>query len=157
MQSASNGKPSLALQRRGLSHHRCAPRAWIVFPSAECGLARSRDTGMCDLTWPGADRMLCAEAVRRQIPVCLSLAASTSLGDTRAAAGDRAWFQVHVGESVDAALSMIDRAEAAGYEFLILTVDVPQVGRRIRELRSGFRLPFRLGARQLVDIACHPR
>ena len=113
--------------------------------------------GMCNLAWPGADCMLSAEAVRREIPLCLSIAASTALEPMRVAAGERAWFQLYVGQSVGAAMQLVDRAEAAGYEVLVLTVDVPEVGRRIRDLRNGFQVPFKLGARQFLDFARHPR
>jgi L-lactate dehydrogenase (cytochrome) len=113
--------------------------------------------GMCNLAWPGADAMLAAEAVRREIPHCLSTAASTSIEDLRAMAGAWAWFQLYVGQSFEAAMALVDRAEAAGYEVLILTVDVPQVSRRLRDLRNGFSTPFRMGPRQFLDFARHPR
>ena len=113
--------------------------------------------GMCALAWPGADRMLAAEAVRREIPLCLSTAASTSLEDMQALAGGRAWFQLYVLHSQDFAFEMADRAAAAGYEVLVLTVDVPVVSRRVRDLRNGFQVPFRFGPKQVLDFACHPR
>ena len=50
-----------------------------------------------------------------------------------------------------------DRASAAGYRTLVLTLDVPEVGRRPRELRRGFKMPFKIGPRQFVDFALHPR
>ena len=49
------------------------------------------------------------------------------------------------------------RAQDTGYEVLILTVDVPQVAQRIRDLRNGFKVPFRIGPRQFLDFAKHPR
>lgn len=113
--------------------------------------------GLCDLAWPGADRMLAAEALRRDIPLCLSSAASSSLEAMQAWSGGRAWFQLYVGQSRDAALRLVERAAAADYQVLVLTVDVPQVSRRIRDLRNGFHVPFRPGPKQVFDFACHPR
>ena len=113
--------------------------------------------GMCDLTWPGADQMLAAEAIRRNIPLCLSSAASTSLEEMQTLADGRAWFQLYVAQSPITAMQLVDRAASAGYEVLILTVDVPQVSRRIRDLKNGFQVPFHLGPRQILDFACHPR
>ena len=49
------------------------------------------------------------------------------------------------------------RAAAVGYTHLVLTADVPRVARRIRDLRNGFQVPFRLGVRQFCDFARHPR
>jgi (S)-mandelate dehydrogenase len=51
----------------------------------------------------------------------------------------------------------VDRARDAGYQTLIVTVDVPEVGRRPRELRHGFKMPFRIGPRQFIDFALHPQ
>lgn len=113
--------------------------------------------GMCNLTWPGADRMLAAAAVERQIPVGVSTAASTTLEDMAECSKGRAWFQLYVGQSNEAALEMTARAKAAGYKTLMLTVDVPQISRRLRDHRNGFQVPFQLGVKQFTDFALHPR
>jgi len=112
--------------------------------------------GMCNLVRPGADRLLADEAVRRNIPHCLSCLASTTLEDIRKRSGTRSWFQLYVGQSMELAKELIDRAETVGYEVLVLTVDVPQIGTRIRDLRNGFQVPFRIGPRQFCDFAVHP-
>ena len=112
--------------------------------------------GMCDLTWPGADRALAAAAVRHAMPHCLSTAASTSLEDGRRMAGENAWFQLYVRGPQEAAFELVRRAENAGYQYLILTVDVPVVAPRRRELRHGFKMPFKLGYSQVLDFALHP-
>ncbi len=113
--------------------------------------------GMCNLAWPGADRFLAGEAVRRDIPVCVSAAASASLEEMHERSHGRAWFQLYVGQSPDRAFDLVDRAANAGYETLILTVDVPQVSRRVRDIQNGFQVPFRIGPRQFLDFATHPR
>jgi len=113
--------------------------------------------GMCNLAWPDADRILAAAAARHRIPVCLSTAASTALEDAHRQAGGRAWFQLYVSDSADSAWQLVERAEAAGYTHLLLTVDVPQISLRIRDLKNGFKVPFRLGPRQFLDFALHPR
>ena len=112
--------------------------------------------GMCNLAWPGADRLLAAEAVRRGIPHGVSTAASTSLETLAKQAGALAWFQLYVTGTLDAAWQLVDRAEAAGYQVLILTVDVPRVAPRPRDQRNGFTMPFRIGPRQFMDFALHP-
>lgn len=115
--------------------------------------------GMCDLTWPGADGMLVRAANARGMPLATSMAASTALEETWRMSGRRAWFQLYVGDadSLAATWRMVARAQKAGYKHLILTADVPRVARRGRDLRNGFGVPFRLGARQFFDFACHPR
>ena len=90
------------------------------------------------------------------IPHCLSTAASTSLEDCRARAGENAWFQLYV-SAPETGWDLVRRALDAGYEHLVFTVDTPVLSRRRRELRRGFKVPFRLGPSQLLDFALHPR
>ena len=113
--------------------------------------------GMCNLTWPDADVMLADAARRYDLPLGLSTMASSSIEATAERAGDRAWFQLYVGESETVAMRLLERAENAGYTHLILTVDVPVIGVRPREQRNGFRSPFRIGPRQFLDFALHPQ
>ncbi|MBI1386195.1 MAG: alpha-hydroxy-acid oxidizing protein [Rhizobiales bacterium] len=113
--------------------------------------------GLCDLAWPGADRLLAAEAGGRGIAHCLSTAASTPLEESRRIAGERAWFQLYVSASAEEGLALADRAAVAGYRTLVFTVDVPRVARRPRDVRNGFGLPFRIGPGQALDLALHPR
>lgn len=112
--------------------------------------------GMCNLVSSSADRFLAAFAALQQVPVCVSTVASTSLEDMIALAEGNAWFQLYVSGAIEGSERLLQRAEVAGYETLVLTVDVPEVGRRPRELRHGFKMPFRIGPRQFVDFACHP-
>ncbi len=113
--------------------------------------------GMCDLAWPGADRAMATAARQFGLPVCLSSAASSSIEDMADWAGENAWFQLYVSQTIEQAEQMVARARAAGYKTLILTVDVPQVSRRLRDLRNGFAMPFRIGPRQFLDFALHPK
>ena len=113
--------------------------------------------GMCDLAWAGTDRALAKAAVQHEIPLCLSIAASSSIETTQQRAGKNSWFQLYVGVSLENAWEQVQRAQDAGYKILILTVDVPQVAQRIRDLRNGFQLPFRIGPKQFMDFARHPR
>jgi len=112
--------------------------------------------GMCNLTWPGSDQMLGEVARQRNLPVCLSTLASSSLEDMRIWAGDNVFFQLYVGQSEAVAMQLASRAKEAGYGVMLLTVDVPQVAHRIRDLKNGFGTPVKLGPRQVLDFALHP-
>jgi L-lactate dehydrogenase (cytochrome) len=112
--------------------------------------------GMCNLTWPQADLMLARAAKRFDIPMTLSTMSSTSIEKIAEAAGNHAWFQLYVGQSEEAAFELVDRAHNCGYKTLILTVDVPQVAPRIRDLRNGFKSPLQIRAKQFIDFALHP-
>src|SRR5262245_19325510 len=77
--------------------------------------------------------------------------ASRSLEDIAAARAERApagpaaagplWMQLYWLHRRDVVLDLIRRAEVAGYQAIVLTVDTPRVGRRLRDMRRGFVLP----------------
>jgi (S)-mandelate dehydrogenase len=113
--------------------------------------------GMCNLSGPGADLMLARLAARENVPLGVSTVASTSLETLISAANGNAWFQLYFTGDGTGTFKLVERAKAAGYETLILTVDVPEVGRRPRELRHGFTMPFKIGPKQFIDFAMHPR
>ena len=113
--------------------------------------------GMCNLAAPGADLMLARLAARYKVPHGVSTVASTPLERLIEESDGHAWFQIYFSGDGTGTFKLIDRARRAGYETLVLTVDVPEVGRRPRELRHGFKMPFRIGVRQFLDFALHPR
>jgi len=112
--------------------------------------------GLCDLAWPGTDRFLSNAAIQFNIPHALSTMGSSTIEKTKQRAGDNAWFQLYVGGSKDDAMHLVQRALTAGYETLILTVDVPLVAPRIRDLKNGFKAPLKIGLKQFIDFALHP-
>lgn len=113
--------------------------------------------GMCNLSGPGADMMLARLAAREQVPLGVSTVASTAMEPLIEEAEGHAWFQLYFTGDGSGTFKLVERAKAAGYQTLILTVDVPEVGRRPRELRHGFTMPFKIGPKQFVDFALHPR
>ncbi len=112
---------------------------------------------MGNLACPGADLAMARLAARYRVPLGVSTLSSTPLEDLLEAAQGHAWFQLYFSGDGSDTLRLVDRARAAGYETLVLTLDVPELGRRPRELRHGFTMPFRLGPRQFLDFALHPR
>ncbi len=113
--------------------------------------------GMCNLSAPGADLMLARLAARYEVPLGVSTVASTPMEEVIEVAEGNAWFQLYFSGNGEGTFKLVERARAAGYKTLVLTVDVPEVGRRPRELRHGFKMPFRIGPRQFIDFALHPR
>lgn len=113
--------------------------------------------GMCNLSGPGADKMLARLAAKFAVPLGVSTVASTPMEDLIIEAEGHAWFQLYFSGDGSGTFKLVERAAAAGYETIVLTVDVPEVGRRPRELRHGFKMPFRIGPRQFVDFALHPQ
>ena len=96
-------------------------------------------------------------AERVGLPYALSTMGTTSLEDLAAAApGARRWFQLYLWQDRDASKDFVARASAAGYEALMLTVDTPVGGQRLRDVRNGLTIPPALTLRTLADFAGHP-
>jgi len=83
----------------------------------------------------------------------LSTLATTSLEEVAAASSGPKWFQLYVHKDRGFTRSLVERAEAAGYRALMLTVDTPILGRRLADVRNGFALPEGLTMANLVDAA----
>jgi (S)-mandelate dehydrogenase len=113
--------------------------------------------GMCNLSGAGADLMLARLAARENVPLGVSTVASTAMETLIESAEGNAWFQLYFSGDGVGTFKLVERAKAAGYKTIVLTVDVAEVGRRPRELRHGFTMPFRIGPKQFVDFAMHPR
>ncbi|MCW2531759.1 MAG: lldD [Blastococcus sp.] len=97
-------------------------------------------------------------AERVGVPCALSTMGTTSveaLAD--AAPGARRWFQLYLWRDRDASAALVERALAAGYEALVLTVDTPVAGPRLRDVRNGFTIPPALTLRTMANAAVHPR
>lgn len=96
-------------------------------------------------------------ADRVGIPYALSTMGTTSIEDVAAAAPNaRKWFQLYVWKDRDSGEDLVKRAASAGYEALMLTVDVPVAGARLRDVRNGFTIPPSLTAKTVLDAASHP-
>ncbi len=112
--------------------------------------------GMCNLTWPGADKMLAEESLSNNIPMCVSMASSTSLEKMYDLSKGNVWLQLYNFQDEEFVMELLERAEYTGYKVAILTVDVPIQFRRAKDNRNGFTVPFKLGLNQFIDFATHP-
>ncbi|WP_433004664.1 alpha-hydroxy acid oxidase [Kribbella sp. CA-294648] len=91
------------------------------------------------------------------IPYALSTMGTTSIEDVAKAGPDaRKWFQLYVWKDRAAGEDLVKRSAAAGYEALMLTVDVPVAGARLRDVRNGFTIPPSLTAKTVLDASLHP-
>jgi L-lactate dehydrogenase (cytochrome) len=97
-------------------------------------------------------------AERVGIPYALSTMGTTSVEALAAAAPTaRKWFQLYLWRDRDASAALVERARVAGYEALVLTVDTPVAGPRLRDVRNGFSIPPALTLRTVANAAVHPR
>src|SRR6476619_1151351 len=96
-------------------------------------------------------------AARTGIPYALSTLGTTSPEDLAAAVPDAdLWFQLYIWNDRDAVLELVRRARTAGFRVLVLTVDTPVAGARLRDVHNGFTIPPTLSVRTLIDIGLHP-
>jgi 4-hydroxymandelate oxidase len=79
------------------------------------------------------------------VAYCLGTLSSVSIEDVAAAAKGRPWFQLYMPPLRDVSAALVERAEAAGYAAIILTVDLPKTGHRERDIRNVFSLPAGVG------------
>ena len=112
--------------------------------------------GMCNLSWPGADKMLANESIINNIPACVSMASTTSLEKMYELTEGRSWLQLYIFQDEKFVMELLDRAKKTGYKTLVLTVDVPIQFRRAKDDKNGFTVPFRIGPKQFFDFATHP-
>lgn len=114
-------------------------------------------TGFTRLMHHEGEPAVARVAERAGIPYALSTMGTTSPEDLAAAAPNgRNWFQLYLWKDRDASRALIERAHAAGFEALMLTVDTPVAGARLRDVRNGFSIPPALTVKTLADIALHP-
>ncbi len=95
-------------------------------------------TGEHALVHPEGEAATARAAAAAQTVLMVSTASSLPLEAVAAAAGGPLWFQLYALQDRAATEALVRRAAAAGYRALVLTVDVPVLGRREREIRSGY-------------------
>jgi (S)-mandelate dehydrogenase len=112
--------------------------------------------GGIGMGWPGGDLAIARAAAAFGIPFTLSTAATVSIEEIADKAPGRLWFQLYV--LYDRAFTdrLVERAAAAGYESLVVTVDLPVGGKRERDTHNGLVLPFRPGWREVLSGIAHP-
>ncbi|MDQ0957468.1 L-lactate dehydrogenase (cytochrome) [Streptomyces sp. B4I13] len=96
-------------------------------------------------------------AAAHGVPYTLSTMGTTAAGTLAAAVpGVRRWFQLYLWRDRARSLDLVCGAAEAGYEALMLTVDTPVAGSRLRDVRNGMTIPPALTARTLLDGARRP-
>ena len=117
-------------------------------------------TGAAGLCWHEGELELAKAAAKAKIPFSLATGAMTSMEKIAEQAGPgvggRLWFQLYVWNQREFSYQLIERANRAGYEALIVTVDTIVPPNREYNARNGFLLPFEPNVRFTLDIMRHP-
>ncbi|MEN9605318.1 MAG: hypothetical protein RJB29_192 [Actinomycetota bacterium] len=91
------------------------------------------------------------------IPFTLSTMGTRSIEDVaKAAPNGRNWFQLYMWKDRDRSMALVDRARAAGFDTLVLTVDVPVAGARLRDVRNGMTIPPSLTVKTILNAIPRP-
>lgn len=112
--------------------------------------------GLQGLLWPGASEILAKAAYEANIPFILSTVATASLETIGEITQGRAWFQLYHPAENELRDDLLKRAEAAGYEVLVILSDVPTFGYRAKEIKNGLAIPPKMTLRNMLQIASRP-
>jgi L-lactate dehydrogenase (cytochrome) len=121
--------------------------------SAPIGLAPA---GYPRMMHPDGELAVARAAASRGLPYGLSTCGTVTIEELAATGHRDLWFQLYVLRDRKLSHALIDRAAAAGYRALEVTVDTPVGGRRTRDLRSGLTIPPELTVGTVLDIGMHP-
>jgi L-lactate dehydrogenase (cytochrome)/(S)-mandelate dehydrogenase len=113
-------------------------------------------TGMAGFLWPHAELAAARAAARFGTIYTTSHASTATLEAIGAASAGAKWMQVFLYKDRGLTAEFADRAAAAGYRGLVLTVDNQVVAGRDRDKRNGLAFPLRWGARPVADLLLHP-
>jgi L-lactate dehydrogenase (cytochrome) len=91
------------------------------------------------------------------IPFSLSTMGTASIEDVKAANPDgRNWFQLYMWKDRERSMALVERAAKAGFDTLLVTVDVPVAGARLRDKRNGFSIPPQLSIGTVINALPRP-
>jgi L-lactate dehydrogenase (cytochrome) len=110
-------------------------------------------TGQAGMAWPYGEIAAARAAHRKGTLYTLSTHSNCSIEDVAREAPGPLWFQLYVWQNRDLTRSFVERARAAGYRALALTVDVPVISKRERDIRNGFTIPPRITPSNVLDTA----
>ena len=113
-------------------------------------------TGSAGLMWYEGEIALARAAAAAGIPFTLATGSMTAMEKIAAQAGGRLWFQLYMWPDRSLSHKLVERAKAAGFEALMVTVDGAVSGNREYNLRNGFTIPFTFTRRNVSDVLMHP-
>jgi L-lactate dehydrogenase (cytochrome) len=108
-------------------------------------------TGLTGMFWPRGEAVAARAAGRKGVIFTASTMSICSMEEIAQAATGPIWYQLYVWRDREIVRMLIERAKAAGYRALVVTVDTPVLGQRERDVRSGLVLPPRITARNVLD------
>lgn len=113
--------------------------------------------GLQGLIWPNAPEILAKAAAKNQIPYTLSTVSTSSIERIAELADGMAWFQLYHPTEDTLRDDLLHRLKHAGYQVLVVLVDVPSFGLRYREIKSGLSMPPKMNLTNVVQALIRPK
>jgi lactate 2-monooxygenase len=146
---------TMRANRAAFDRHALAPKMLVDVSTRDLGTTVLNSTlrapvmlgpvGVLSILHADAELAVARAAAEVGVPMCLSTAASSSMEDVAGALGDSpGWYQLYWPNDPDLAASLVQRAEAAGYEAIVVTLDTRMMPWRPQDI-AGAYLPFLLG------------
>ena len=110
-------------------------------------------TGLTSIAWPNAELLAARAAGRAGAGLALSTYASNSIEEIAATGTSPLWFQLYVSRDRKRTDELVDRAQAAGFKALAITVDTQVPSMRERNVRNGYQAPPRITVRNVMDVS----
>ncbi|MFM7898966.1 MAG: alpha-hydroxy acid oxidase, partial [Actinomycetota bacterium] len=114
-------------------------------------------TGFTRIATSAGELDVAQVAARHGVPYTLSTLGTRSIEEVAAVSNGPLWYQLYVWKDRSLSRELVQRAKAAGYKAIMVTVDTSVFGRRERDVRRGFTLPPKIGLETFVDGIRHPR
>ena len=112
--------------------------------------------GLGNMMWPGAELALASAAQKANVPYVLSSFSTTAMEKIIERAPTVSWFQLYVPRRRQHMQQLVRRVQTAGFNALVVTVDVPIGAKRNRELKNGLKLPLSPTPSLLWQCLTHP-
>lgn len=112
--------------------------------------------GLCGMQRGDGEILACRAAQDAEVPFCLSTMSVCSIEDVAAAVEKPFWFQLFFMKDRGFVRSLVERAAAAKCSALVITLDLPAIGQRHRDIRNGMGVPPKLRIKNIVDMATKP-
>ena len=112
--------------------------------------------GLSGLVWANTESILAEAARDHRIPYTLSTVSNLTLEETRTITGEMGWFQLYTPKDEEMRNNILARCEQAGYDTLLVTVDVPYQTRREHNIRNGLSVPPQFDLKTVWQMVTHP-
>ncbi len=113
-------------------------------------------TGLASASWPRGEIAFARMATKNGIRYVMPTSASVSPEDVAEAGDGHVWFQLYPPPDREMARVWLERIRRCGFSAVEITLDVAIPGRRLRDARNAFVMPFRWSPRKVLSVASHP-